>query len=64
MLNFYLKVPLIEIRTSLMSKEDFRMIYTYIAWHFRVWKWEWTLHWGETRLEKENKKNLRSFNIN
>ena len=56
MFKFDLKIPFIEIYTTIMRNEDYQMAYTYICWHFQIWKWHWSLYWGKSKEENELKK--------
>lgn len=56
MFNFYLEIPLVSIRTSLMNQFYERLCFTYIRWHIRIWKWYWELDWGKSRREIEDKR--------
>jgi len=56
MLRFDLKIPFIHIYTSLMNSCYERLVYQYIAWHFKIWKWYWTFEWGKSKEEELNQK--------
>lgn len=59
MFEFYLKVPLVQISTHLMSHSYESLVFHYIEWNFRIWKWSWCLYWGKNRMEREIRRVVR-----
>jgi len=57
MFRFSLEIPGISIRTEMMCQSYERLVYTYIRWFIRIFKWHWELDWGRTRVEESYKRN-------
>ena len=54
-LGFYLRIPLIDIGTHIMTQRFEMDTFDYVALRIRVWRWEWMF-----RLYQPNKERFAS----
>ena len=49
LLYFELCMPFIHIHTSIMNYSCYEDIYEYIAFHFKIYKWNFSIRYGLPR---------------